>query len=342
MQVCASGVVMGSTLVLALATGCASRSRLPDDLSNEEFWRLFTTFSETGRSVGASENLVSNEPRVAENARFLRSAGGVYIGVGPEQNFTYIAQARPRMAFIIDIRRENADLHLLYKALFELSGNRVEFVSRLFSRIAPENLSSSADVDTLFERFEQARPSAARLKLTREEIRARLQMARQFPLEPNDLDAMDRALQAFHDSGPAIHYWGSQVVEKDTLRPSYARLMTMPDLSGQTRSYLADETSFRVVKEMHARNTIVPIVGDFGGPDAIRKVGNYVREHEGMVRAFYGSNVAVYLTNQQMQAFCRNLAGLPVARGSQFVDSKSVTSFATRLEACGIVRTAGR
>ena len=72
---------------------------------------------------------------MAENARILHAAsGGVFIGVGPEQNFTYIARARPRMAFIVDIRRENADLHLLYKALFELSSNRVEFVSRIFSR----------------------------------------------------------------------------------------------------------------------------------------------------------------------------------------------------------------
>jgi hypothetical protein len=114
--------------------------------------------------------------------------------------------------------------------------------------------------------------------------------------------------------------------------------MTMPDLTGQTRSFLADEASFRVVKDMHARNTIVPIVGDFGGPDAIRKVGSYVREHEDVVRVFYGSNVAVYLTNQQMHMFCTNLAGLPVARGSQFVDSKSVISFAERLEACGAGR----
>ena len=328
-------------LVLALVAGCGRGSHLPSELSNEEFWRLFTTMSEPGRSVGISENFVSNEPRVAENARFLRSSGGVYIGVGPEQNYTYIAKVRPRMAFIIDIRRENADLHLLYKALFALSGNRLEFVSRLFSRSAPADLSSTGDIGTILQRLETVPPSASRLKLTGEEVRAQLYTHR-FPLEPRDYEAIDRALQAFHDFGPAINYWASQTVDRDTLRPSYARLMTMPDLAGQTRSYLADEASFRFVKDMHARNAIVPIVGDFGGPDAIRKVGAYVREHGDVIRTFYGSNVAVYLTNQQTRAFCVNLAGLPVERGSQFADSKSVIPFAERLEACGVKRTSAQ
>jgi len=331
-----------AAVVLLLAAGCGNASRLPGELSNEEFWRLYTTFSEPGRGVGLSENLVSNEPRVAENARFLRSTGGVYIGVGPEQNFTYIAQVRPRMAFVIDIRRENADLHLLYKALFELSDDRVEFASRLFSRPAPADLSTGADIGTILQRIEPVAPSGALLARTKAEIRHHLQQTRRLSLEPADWDAIDRALQAFHDSGPSIHFWGSQAVEKDTLRPSFARLMTMPDLSGQTRSFLADDESFRIVKDLHHRNAIIPLVGDFGGSGAIRQVGAYVRQHEDVISAFYGSNVAVYLTNQQMHAFCTNLAGLPVVRKTRFVDSKSVIPFSERLEACGVGRTAAR
>ena len=180
------------------------------------------------------------------------------------------------------------------------------------------------------------------LTRTKTEVREHLQATRRLPLEPRDLEAIDRALQAFHDAGPSIHYWGSQAVEKDTLRPSYARLMTMPDLAGQTRSFLADDGSFRVVKDLHHRNAIVPIVGDFGGADAIRKVGVYARQHHDVVSAFYASNVAVYLTNQQMHQFCTNLAGLPVERGTRFVDSKSVVPFAERLEACGVGRAGGR
>ena len=50
---------------------------------------------------------------------------GVYIGVGPEQNFSYIARLRPTIAFIVDIRLENRNLHLLHKAVIELSNMSV-------------------------------------------------------------------------------------------------------------------------------------------------------------------------------------------------------------------------
>ena len=75
-------------------------------LSDQEFWRLVGTLSEPAGAFELSDTFVSNETSVPELARWLRPSGGVYIGVGPEQNFTYIAALRPAMAFIVDIRRE--------------------------------------------------------------------------------------------------------------------------------------------------------------------------------------------------------------------------------------------
>src|SRR5205814_381591 len=76
--------------------------------------------------------------------------GRVYMGVGPEQNFTYIVALKPKIAFIIDIRRGNLDLQLMYKALFELSKDRAEFVSRLFSRRRPDGLGPQSSVRETF------------------------------------------------------------------------------------------------------------------------------------------------------------------------------------------------
>ena len=70
--------------------------------------------------------------------------GGVYLGVGPEQNFTYIAAMKPRMVFITDIRRGNLHVQLMYKALFELSADRAEFVSRLFTKPRPAGLTAAS------------------------------------------------------------------------------------------------------------------------------------------------------------------------------------------------------
>ena len=87
--------------------------------------------------------------------------GRAYVGVGSEQNFTYIAAARPSLAFIVDIRRGNFDLHLLYKALFEMSADRAEFVSRLFSRPRPAGLGPSSTAAAIFAAYERATPSQA-------------------------------------------------------------------------------------------------------------------------------------------------------------------------------------
>src|SRR6266511_1442743 len=90
-------------------TACVPRSTLPVVLSDTEYWGLIEALSEPAGTFSLSDNLVSNEPGIAENVRKLRPSGGVYLGVGPEQNFSYIARLRPAMAFIIDIRRENRD-----------------------------------------------------------------------------------------------------------------------------------------------------------------------------------------------------------------------------------------
>ena len=109
---------------------------LPERLSNQEFWRMINEFSEAS-GYFRSDNFLSNEAGYQHVIPLLRKSirsGGVYLGVGPEQNFTYIVGFEPKMAFIVDIRRQNMLEHLLYKALMEISADRAEFLSRLFSR----------------------------------------------------------------------------------------------------------------------------------------------------------------------------------------------------------------
>src|SRR5437660_9171313 len=132
----------------------------PAQLSDETFWRLVTEFSESG-GVFRSDNFISNETlfqhvvgRLKENA----SPAGVYLGVGPDQNFTYIVALRPRIAFIVDIRRQNMLEHLMYKALIELSEDRGDFLSKLFSRKRPESIDARSTPEELFEAFRDIRP----------------------------------------------------------------------------------------------------------------------------------------------------------------------------------------
>src|SRR6516164_8292978 len=128
---------------------------VPTQLSDHEFWSLSKESSEED-GFFRSDNLLSNEttfqyiiPELLKTAK----QGRVYLGVGPEQNFTYMAALKPTMAVIIDIRHGNLDVHLLYKAIFELSKDRADFVSRLFSRKRPEGLTTQSTVTQIFDAY---------------------------------------------------------------------------------------------------------------------------------------------------------------------------------------------
>jgi hypothetical protein len=331
----------GTLLVLAVAASvvgqasCASRfpsGTLPTSLSDEEFWRMSTGFSEPAGTFDSSDNLVSNETHIGQTVGRLRSEGGVYVGVGPEQNFSYVARLRPAMAFIVDIRRENRNLHLMYKALFELSADRADFVSRLFSRERPAGVGPQTDVQELFDEYQTARPAEELYQTNVRLIRERLLDIHRLPLSPDDLTWIGETLHTFYSNGPDIHYRRPNV--NGSRDPSYRILMTARDLGGNYRSYLATEDSFLFVKDLQTRNVMVPVVGDFGGPSALRRTGDYIRQHAARVSAFYGSNVEVYLTRRQMAAFCGSLAALPYDSRTSFIGSKGLQSFLSKLKAC--------
>src|SRR5688572_175459 len=138
--------------VLVLTPAFRAARPLPAELTDAEFWQLVTTASETGGGF-ISENLVSNElgyPYIIPSLIERVPPGGAYMGVGPEQNFSYMAAIRPSIAFIVDIRRQNMIEHLLYKAVFELSASRREFLSRLFARKIDPGLDRNATPQQLF------------------------------------------------------------------------------------------------------------------------------------------------------------------------------------------------
>lgn len=316
----------------AVSTAACRRSTLPLELSDKDFWALIESISEPAGTFSLSDNLVSNEPGVAENVRKLGRAGGVYIGVGPEQNFSYIARVRPVMAFVVDIRRENRDLHLLYKALFTLASDRADFVSRLFSRPRPAGLGSSSSVQEILTRYAGVAPSLDQFNRNTALVRDLLLKQHGFPLTEPELAWIDRVFKAFYTSGPEIQFW--ETSDTKALNPTYRQLMIARDAFGRSRSFLASEDGFAFVKDLQSKNMIVPVVGDFGGPSAIRRIGDYVRARSEVVHAFYGSNVGVYLTNKQTYAFCMSLATLPFSRHAWFIERDGVRQVSSKLKSC--------
>ena len=103
-------IALISALLLIVPSVLAADT-LPRELSDEAFWRLISDFSEQGGAFRFE--YMSNELQyqyVVPRLKSDRKPGNVYLGVGPEQNFTYIAAIQPKMAFIFDIRRQNMTL----------------------------------------------------------------------------------------------------------------------------------------------------------------------------------------------------------------------------------------
>ena len=325
--------VLALACCLLLPAGCGfDRSTLPSQLTDDEFRTLAAELSEPAGAFPFSDNLVSNELPYAQVIRTLGPMGGVYIGVGPEQNFSYIARLRPAMAFVVDIRVENRDLHLFYKALFEIAADRADFVSRLFSRPRPQEVGAGSSVDELFTALEQQRPQRPRRDDTARLVRARLLDQHRLSLTPFDLQVIDYVLDAFYSDGPGIHY--ARLTPAEPRGPSYRALMTATDVTGRAGSYLGSEEDFAFVKDLQMRNLVVPIVGDFGAKGALRRTADYIRQHGEALTAFYSSNVEVYLNREKANAFCANLAHMPYGWRTWFIGSKGKQPLRLKLAAC--------
>jgi hypothetical protein len=314
-------------------------SGLPSQMSGAEFWSLSNDLSEPNGSF-QSDNLASNELVFAQLVPELvarTKPGGVYLGVGPEQNFTYIAAIRPRIAFITDIRRGNLHMQLMYKALFELSADRAEFVSRLFTKPRPAGLTSSATVTQLMTAYWDV-PSSneAAYNANLQGIQQHLTKTRAIPLSSEDLDGIGRVYRTFYWYGPSITYAAnaSLTAPAGGIRGiTYWDLMTQGDTDGKGLSYLGSEERFQVLKDLESRNLVIPVVGNFAGPKALRGVGAYLKARGATVTAFYLSNVEGYLRRDgTWPAFCANVATMPLDVASLFIrpsGALTVISFVT-------------
>lgn len=301
------------------STSFGTAEALPDELSDHDFWKMISEFSERG-GFFRYENFVSNERSYQEVIPALKKTvkqGGVYLGVGPEQNFTYMAAIRPQMAFVIDIRRQNMVELLMYKALFEMAPTRADFVSILFSRQRPRGLDQRSTAEELFRAYNAVDPLRPFFEENLRQIKDRLIEHHNFGLTRDDQKTLEYVYEVFFSVGPDLSY---SSVSPGPAGPSYAGLMTLTDWYLQNWSYLATEENFQFVKEMQRKNLIVPLVGDFAGEKAIRTVGRYIRDQNAIVSVFYLSNVEMYiLQSEQWNNFCRNIASLPVDSSSAFV-----------------------
>ena len=275
-------------LVIVAVPAFRAAEPIPDKLSDDSFWKMVTTFSEED-GYFRFENFLSNElgfQYVIPALKEITKPGGVYMGVGPEQNFTYIAALEPKIAFITDIRRQNLLELMMYKAFFELSPDRADFLSHLFARKRPEQLTPDSTPEELFASFHDVKRDPTLFRKNMEEIKDVLLKQHKFGLSDQDLSNIEYVYMVFMEAGPDLDYQIGGGGFGGGLSPTYMDLMTMNDGQGTNRSFLGTEANYRRIRDMEMKNLIVPIVGDFSGPKAIRAVSQYLKDHNATVTAF--------------------------------------------------------
>ncbi len=256
----------------------------------------------------AADNLVTNEDsfaRVAGDLRRLVAPGGVYLGVGPDQNLTYIAQARPALAFMLDFRRRNALLHLLHKALLGLAPDRAAYLGLLTARI-PGPLPLDPSADDLASAFATPAMDRDRLDAATAAVAATLRpLAVVAEAEWPDLATIQAKL-----AGPGL---AARFLALP-MYPTLARLIRARDRQGQPGHFLAREAWYRAVREAHLGDRIIPLVADFAGPRALPALAAWLRDRGLAVSVFYLSDVEFFLLRSgQFPAHAANLARLPWA-----------------------------
>ena len=263
-----------------------------------------------------SDNLVSNESSYLQAAETLESApkGLAYIGAGPEQNFSYIAMVEPSFAFIVDCRRDNLTLHLLYKALFEEANTRAEWLSLLFGRVYNPKIETEAgtSVEPLFDRIFLQKSDDSTFAESHMRLQRRL----------NGLSGMRsflldfRALKRFHwrffrqglETTFELHTPNRQSY------PTLRSLLLARTSDGREGSFLATAKAYESVRRLHLENRVIPVVGDFTGHKAFTKISEFLRQRGLSVGVVYASNVEQMVWEQRRwRHWVRNLSTLPVA-----------------------------
>ena len=305
----------------------ATPQALPEKLPATEFARLIREFSEEGGEFH-SDNLISNETsylHIADKLKQLHAPGGAYIGVGPEQNFTYIAKTHPRIAFIIDLRRLAVMQHLLYKAIFQLSPTRGEFLSRLLSRplVKGKAPAANAAMNELVEYFGAAPADDKLYAANLAQIRQMIQKDFQVTFTEQETQGLEYVLRSFKEDGLSISYQLRNSF-RGMYFPSLKEVLTQTDLQGKQGGFLTNDEDYNTVRNLQLKNLIIPVTGNFAGTKAFPAVADYLRKNKLTVSTIYTSNVEQYLFEYEVfDGFAANIKKLPLNEQSLFIRSAS-------------------
>lgn len=320
-------IVDVARLVVALAVALMGSAllRAAETSKVETFAALVERLSELGGDFGG-DNLISNEQSYLHVMSALEEggvSGGAYLGVGPDQNFSYIAQVKPAIAYIVDIRRDNLLLLLLFKAIFAEAPTRVGYVSLLTGRPLPERAETwkDATIDAIIAYIDK---TPVLPETEQERLRKRLETVIagfKVPVTSDEFSTIDSARRQFVAEGLSLVFQ-ARGQPRRSYYPTLRTLLRETDRKGRQLSFLATEEGYQFVRSLQARDGIVPVVGDVSGPKAMRAIAADMNARQLQLSAFYISNVEYYLfRGRTFGSYAENVKQLPGGERSMVIRS---------------------
>lgn len=262
-----------------------------------------------------AENLVSNEDSYASCAVELQRRapiGGVYLGVGPDQNFSLMTSARSTLALVVDYRRRNLLLHLLHKALMALAADRIAYLSLLTARaVAPAGAAAWSGA-ALAEAFRRAAMDRSRLNQAAEEVRRYLR-----PLDllhGDDWPSLETIHAKLAGAGMSARFLGLASY------PTLGRMLAATDRRGVPGHFLASEERYQTVRDLQLGDRLLPIVGDLAGSGAMPRIAAWLARHRLALSVVYVSDVEFFLLRAgRFEGYVANLNAMPRLDGAVIV-----------------------
>ena len=300
-------------LQLILLPGLISTTKAHAEF-DQKFIDLIRNLSDAPTGPASADNLMTNEDSIASVADQICSEvppDQVYLGVGPDQNFSIMALAQPSAGFIIDYRRKNQLLHLMHQFLIQLSTSRTDYFTNFWCRNANSNgISNKQPVtEDLTAGFESEKLDQARLIKLREIMQ--LEMKKWNILSSDDIEEMGRIQARLAGPGPDARFLALKMY------PTLKQLITQKTRSGKPGHWLASEGLFGKVRKLVLSEKVFPLVGDWAREPRSQvsffsRLGEYLSSNGQKIGCFYISDVEFFLLRQgTFSNYLANLGKLP-------------------------------
>ena len=299
----------------------ASRHALGPLMTEGQLGALIESISEVTGDF-PSDNYVSNETSYLDVAPVLRGPkfqGKAYVGVGPEQNFTYAALMHAPVVFVVDIRRQNMLEHLVFRSCFERAETRQKFAACLISRPLPDQPAERGKAMTWDEIADSLGASASSQELADKTVgeTVRLMERLGWTVNKGDRRSVEKVVRSFRDKGFGLTY---EMVGSGRKYPTWRTIAGTRDPEGNQTGFLGNEEYYQYIRDLEMANRVVPVVGDFGGQKALKAVGAELKARGFVLGVFYTSNVEQYLFEPGTYAkFADNVRTMPGDGESHFV-----------------------